>query len=346
MNKKKLTIILCIIIMMTFLTGCNNQKKELKNTSSSSTNNDKEITDTTKFNTTTNNTNGSEITNKAQSSTATTNKQKNDIDNSNSIFLVKFNLDGGSKFITYNRKNPFVTSYSLIVKNGETYGSASENKMLPDGEKNGYLFCGWYTDKNGKGEKITEKSVVKLKNNIELFAYWKESIKINYRYVENSEDISNGIYGSKSIEKGSIAADLKVAFKDIIYVSGYDFIGIYSNPECTNLIPDNMVLNNEDMIYIRHNAKIYNVYTKAIGNGKIISKSSTIATNESVKLELIPDEGYIPEHEKVCHGNFDNNRCQDQGILFTEGDNYIIEIPYSSAGGEGDLYITITFNSK
>ena len=75
-------------------------------------------------------------------------------------YTVSFDSDDGS------------TCASIKVTQGTTYGT------LPTPTKSGKVFAGWYTEKNGKGTKITSESDVTITSNITLYAKWNDVINI------------------------------------------------------------------------------------------------------------------------------------------------------------------------
>lgn len=60
---------------------------------------------------------------------------------------------------------------TTIKSQNKEIGSAYGNLSIPN--KKGYDFIGWYTEKNGGGEKVQKTSVVPQKEEITLYAYYK-----------------------------------------------------------------------------------------------------------------------------------------------------------------------------
>lgn len=73
-------------------------------------------------------------------------------------FEVRFDYNGGVDVKRISKIN---------VTNGKKYGS------LPETKRRGYEFKGWYASEGG-GKKITKDTVVKLKDNQNLYARWKK----------------------------------------------------------------------------------------------------------------------------------------------------------------------------
>lgn len=71
-------------------------------------------------------------------------------------YKVKFNSDGGS-----------VSERTMQVTYDEEYGE------MPEAERSGYLFDGWYTKKKG-GTQVSEYTVVNTSRTHTLYAHWEK----------------------------------------------------------------------------------------------------------------------------------------------------------------------------
>ncbi|MBO4338002.1 MAG: leucine-rich repeat protein, partial [Lachnospiraceae bacterium] len=71
--------------------------------------------------------------------------------------------------ITFDATLGTVDKASKKVYDDAYYG------ILPVPHKDGYVFDGWYTDKSGRGKKITPYSVVNLTGDATLYAKWKDA---------------------------------------------------------------------------------------------------------------------------------------------------------------------------
>ena len=78
-------------------------------------------------------------------------------------FRVSFDADGGT----------------TAVREKTVY-EAGFFGLMPKPEKSGYTFDGWYTEKNGKGKKITSYRNVYLDGDITVYAKWKEGAEPAY----------------------------------------------------------------------------------------------------------------------------------------------------------------------
>lgn len=98
-------------------------------------------------------------------------------------YKVKFNAAGGR-----------VYEKSMKVTYHEEYGE------MPEAERSGYLFDGWYTKKNG-GEEISESTVMNTAKTHTLYAHWEKVTvpKISIRYLSS---LKKGISVAMNAGKG------------------------------------------------------------------------------------------------------------------------------------------------
>lgn len=101
----------------------------------------------------------------------------------NDLHIVKFISDSYIRVLDHRHDSTSLLTtryhgmYTLIVKDGDKisnylpyyYESFKENTIVSS--KNGFKFEGWYTEKDGKGEKISLDSVVN--KNLDLYAYFE-----------------------------------------------------------------------------------------------------------------------------------------------------------------------------
>ena len=82
-------------------------------------------------------------------------------------YRVVYEIDNDEKICDcYNPDETFISSYTSSVINGARYG------YLPCASKEGFVFNGWYTERNGQGTKINETTVVNVTENVTLYPYW------------------------------------------------------------------------------------------------------------------------------------------------------------------------------
>lgn len=117
---------------------------------------------------------------------------------------VTFDADGGT-----------VTPKSKKVTIGKAYGD------LPTPTKEGFGFRGWYTEKNGKGEKIESTTNCNSKKDRTLYAKW-EKAKTKYKAKFVNDD---GTTFEIEVIDGTLSEEPETPEKE-----GYDFAGWEPDP--------------------------------------------------------------------------------------------------------------------
>ena len=115
---------------------------------------------------------------------------------------------------------------SVELKVGEIYGN------LPEAYKNGFTFGGWFTQENGNGIRIGAGSIVELKEDHTLYAFYAQ------REIHNVHFVTEGVKGNYWI--GNAADENRQVYVGETYgapfpvprtKSGYTFLGWYDAPE-------------------------------------------------------------------------------------------------------------------
>ena len=118
---------------------------------------------------------------------------------------VTFDADGGT-----------VTPKSKKVTIGKAYGD------LPTPTKEGFGFKGWYTEKNGKGEKIDSTTNCNSKKDRTLYAKWE---KAKTKYIAKFVN-DDGTTFEIDVIDGTLSEEPKTPEKE-----GYDFAGWEPDPK-------------------------------------------------------------------------------------------------------------------
>ena len=85
-------------------------------------------------------------------------------------YHVRFDAAGGT-----------VDAAGKTVYDGASYG------LLPQAEKDGFTFGGWYTGKSGRGKWITPYRTVRLDEDVTLYAKWIAADEKVWKDPEDSE---------------------------------------------------------------------------------------------------------------------------------------------------------------
>lgn len=106
-------------------------------------------------------------------------------------YTVTYDVNGGKK----------LTTASKTVTVGEAYGELAVPK------REGYIFSGWYTKKNG-GNKITAATKVSITKDTTLYAHWKKVI---------APEVVKGVKAKKAA-----STKVKISYKKVASVTGYE----------------------------------------------------------------------------------------------------------------------------
>lgn len=154
--------------------------------------------------------------------------------------------------ISFNANGGTVSSNTKRVKAGQSYGS------LPTPIRNGYVFEGWYTAKNG-GLQVTETSVATVDQT--LFARWTAiPVKKFYTIVFDANG-GNVDQRTKTVEAGELIGALPTPVRD-----GYEFIGWGTR------LGSSMIVT-ADNYWVEEDATLY-AHWSAIDTGNVDHKPS------------------------------------------------------------------------
>ena len=173
-----------------------------------------------------------------------------------------------------------------ILKNSETYYPWIEEPEIDDNTR---MFDGWYTEKNGKGERISLGQDM-LNGHSTVYANWKPAIVITY-------DANGGKIGSDSIRSikcavGKSASEYYFGAERI----GYTWTGWYFDKECTKESSYSIKLQENTTVYagwIKEDTEYHTVVLDA--NGGYFKKEYyySVQSPETTKRELVvPDVVY------------------------------------------------------
>ncbi|MBQ0028559.1 MAG: InlB B-repeat-containing protein [Lachnospiraceae bacterium] len=149
---------------------------------------------------------------------------------------------------------------------------------LPDAEKTGYTFTGWYTGKT-EGEKVSSESVVKTASDRTLYAHYTvNSYKLTFDAGAGVVDVSE-----KTIVYDSKYGELALAQR-----AGYSFDGWYTEKDGGKKITseDTVDISDDVTLYAHYSAMTYVLTLNAQGGS--VSPDSLDITYDSVYGEL-PD---------------------------------------------------------
>ena len=161
-----------------------------------------------------------------------TTAEKNGRDNVNSNATVTITKD----HTLYSYYMKMATTITLDVNGGNldvdkiTVVPENSYGQLPTPTRNGYVFAGWYTAKNG-GERITSDSIVSTNNGKTLYARWTVSADINNDRYVNALDIAVITSSTYWLKTSTDAGyDIKVDLNGDGFINALD-ITVLTNPQ-------------------------------------------------------------------------------------------------------------------
>lgn len=178
-------------------------------------------------------------------------------------YIITFNANDGSN----------KTSTQEVSWNTET------NLNVNTFSRNGFIFVEWNTKSDGTGEVFSNKQVIKIKDNLNLFAMWKET----YSYKITSYTESNGIIDNIPIKTGIGA-----------YLSNFTLNTGYTME--VNTISGYVNTGGKTKIY--KNGKLYKEFTNVVrgdvnGDAKITSADYIKIRKHIMKTEVISNNVYF-----------------------------------------------------
>jgi len=139
-------------------------------------------------------------------------------------FKVTFDPDGGSCEKTYKE-----------IVYGCSYGE------LPIPERDGYSFNGWFTEREGKGDRISAKNTVEAISDQQVYAYWITSDK-NSILVEFDANGGKTPTSFRCFYDGDKYGVLPIPIQE-----GSRFVGWYTEKEGGNLVDSNTIVRSQTL---------------------------------------------------------------------------------------------------
>ena len=112
--------------------------------------------------------------------------------------------------VTFYYEDGTEDAEKIIVKDGE------KAEIIPEPERLGYAFKGWFTEKTGRGNKFTGDEAIKA--DTKLYAYWVKGVTVTFNYEDGT-----GKYDFCSLEAGD-----KAVLPETPERNGYRFAGWFT----------------------------------------------------------------------------------------------------------------------
>lgn len=223
------------------------------------------------------------------------------------VYTIAFDANGGTSSFA-----------SKEVNFGDCYGE------LPDAERSGYRFLGWYTDVTD-GTKVTETT--ECEDSITLYAHWEEII--SKKQIKVVFDANGGISSeiTRNLDEGDLLGTLPLVTRE-----GYVFKGWFTSLSGGTKVTETMVCNSDVTLYARwEKIKVNNEITVKNFSKDMKASKQTVSLQATVKY-AVPLK-YSSSDSKVT--------VSDRGVV-TIPKNYggIVTITITSA--ETDSYFKAT----
>lgn len=161
---------------------------------------------------------------------------------------------GNSYYIYFDANGGSITTNSLYVTNGKTYGT------LKSATRSGYVFGGWYSKASG-GTKILSTSTVDNSGSCTYYAHWN-SLVYTVTYAANGGSVSPL---STTVTKGTTYSDFPTPTRE-----GYTFTGWYTSAGASaSIVP---YTTTTKTLYAHWSGNNYSLIFD--GNGGTVSTSS------------------------------------------------------------------------
>ena len=185
------------------------------------------------------------------------------------IFTVSFDVNGGNGTVS----DISVTKYLL-------YGE------LPVPNRSGYVFGGWYDEKEG-GKVVDKNSTVRLNADQTLYAYW---IKEADYIVSFNINGGSGKFADKTVSYGDVYGELPVPERE-----NYKFAGWYTKAiGGVQITAEDIVSVNDDQtLYAQWNNEIEYIYFDSNGGTKIELAKMVFLSDTYGQMPIPKKYGYI-----------------------------------------------------
>lgn len=248
----------------------------------------------------------------------------------NITLTAKWDRPEGQYTITFD-KNCGDDTVTINPSSVLTVAGKLESGPIP--KRTGYIFDGWYLNKDGSGSRVTFKTI--FKNDDTVYAKWSKRGGVDIEEPSDEFTVTFDLQdGSEGMESVSVEKDKTVAKPENPTRDGYSFNGWYKDKECTEIwdfekdtvteditiyakwtkIPTPGDENYEYRIWIRYGSRHGDIYTSHWYAEK----------GETVTLTVYPDSDYQLEWLEIS---------QESGGLVNwerDGREYTFTMPASN----------------
>lgn len=280
---------------------------------------------------------------KSLTATATNYEFKSDVDSyitcTNSLSL---NYTQTSKKAIYiksieinyleNSENTFTIKYDYNYEGSQSstdkFTKGGDGVELPSPERVGYNFIGWFTNKDGTGEKV--ESPYTPTDNVTLYAKWEEKTKYTITFMMN--DGTDTVYDETKVIEND-----KIILPNISPTrKGYKFTGWYTSSDATTLFENNTFAFNDLVLYAGWEES--NVIIDSLDSSMLKATDQNYANFENVKVN---DAIYAGQNAKSNNGGIQiRTKNNNSGIVSTTSGGLLkkVSIKFEQEGDQVDVY--------
>lgn len=245
----------------------------------------------------------------------------------NSFFSQSFTVTVKSTPYTvfYDANGGTVLTAKETVTNGNVYG------MLPTPIRDGYIFEGWYTSRDG-GSRVTADTVVNLTADQTLYAHWTNQ-PYTVSFDANDGDVRTS---GMTVTNGSTYGSLPTPTRD-----GYTFEGWYTSRNGGSKVTADTTVNliSDQTLYAHWTNQPYTVNFDANG-GDVHTSSMTVANGGTYGSLPTPiRDGYIFEG---WYTSLDDGRLITSGTIVNLTDNQTLYAHWKKDPNQSQTTVVFT----
>ena len=231
-----------------------------------------------------------------------------------------------------NSENTFIIKYDYNYEGSQSstdkFTKGGDGVELPSPERVGYNFIGWFTNKDGTGEKV--ESPYTPTDNVTLYAKWEEKTKYTITFMMN--DGTDTVYDETKVIEND-----KIILPNISPTrKGYKFTGWYTSSDATTLFENNTFAFNDLVLYAGWEES--NVIIDSLDSSMLKATDQNYANFENVKVN---DAIYAGQNAKSNNGGIQiRTKNSNSGIVSTTSGGLLkkVSIKFEKEGDQVDIY--------
>ena len=250
-------------------------------------------------------------------------------------YYLRLDVNQSGKTHTFSNIKMYEYHMSKYVATGSTYGE------VPDPEREGYVFDGWYTAPTG-GTEVTSSTVLNGTTDVNLYAHWTPVYAIRYD--------SRGGFGTMADQIVPIGATVNLS-QNMFYKNNNKFLEwmkpgtpLYTTGT-TTYTPSNDLANGSNQIVV---VQLQNIQSYITANGigpdtiyhiEFDLKSTNTTNSNQIRLFLTNSNAYYARYD------FNPITSLPSGTTSSNNGNILIFTVSSSSWLHVDMYFYLTVHN-